>query len=118
MFEASLESVVPFRHSRVYKSSCRILLHTHYRQLLYSIYIRAACFPASVLDSYNSWPVCSFKQFVATNCSKERTGSIVNESLKHGILIIIDTPSESDFYADFKYIRFIKFSLIHQKMQA
>ena len=31
------------------------------------------------------------KQFVATNCSKERPGSIVNETLKNGILIPIVT---------------------------
>ena len=38
----------------------------------------------------------SFKQFVVTNCSKERP----------------------DFFADFKYINFIKFSLCHQKLRA
>ena len=32
-----------------------------------------------------------FKQFLATNCSKERPGSIMTETLKSGILIPIDT---------------------------
>ena len=59
-----------------------------------------------------------FKQFVVTNCSKERPGSIVNETLKNGILMIKDTSKESDLHADFKYISFIKFSLCHQKLRA
>ena len=58
------------------------------------------------------------KQFVVTNCSKERPGSIVNGTLKNGILIPIDMSKESDFYADFKHISFIKFSLTHQKLRA
>ena len=58
------------------------------------------------------------KQFVVTNCSKERPGSIVNETLKNGISMLKDISKESDFYADFKYIRFIKFSLCHQKLRA
>ena len=58
------------------------------------------------------------KQFVTTICSKERPGSIVNETLKTGILILKDTSKESDLYADFKYISFIKFSLCHQKLRA
>ena len=58
------------------------------------------------------------KQFVVTNCSKEQPGSIVNETVKNGILIARDTSKESDSYADFKYISFIKFSLCHQKLQA
>ena len=32
-----------------------------------------------------------FKQFVVTNCGKERPGSIVTETLKNGILISIAT---------------------------
>ena len=44
------------------------------------------------------------KQFVVTNCSKKRPGSIVNESLKNGILMLKNISKESDFYADFKYI--------------
>ena len=59
-----------------------------------------------------------FKQFVVTNCSKERPGSIVNETLKNGISMLKDISKESDFYADFKYISFIKFSLCHQKLRA
>ena len=56
------------------------------------------------------------KQFVVTNCSKERPGSIVNETLKNGILML--TSKESDIHADVKYISFIKFSLCHQKLRA
>ena len=65
----------------------------------------------------NQWK-CNVKQFVVTNCSKERPGSIVNETLKNGILMLKDTSKELDFYADFKYINFVKFSLCHQKLRA
>ena len=58
-----------------------------------------------------------FKKFVVTNC-KERPGSIVNETLENGILMLRDTLKELDFYADFKYISFVKFSLTHQKLRA
>jgi len=58
------------------------------------------------------------KQFAVTNCSKERPGSKVNETLKNGILRLKDTSKESDFHADFKYISSIKFSLCHQKLRA
>ena len=58
------------------------------------------------------------KQFVVTNCSKERPGSIVTKTLKNGILIPIATSKESHFNADFKYKSFIKFSLTHQKLRA
>ena len=58
------------------------------------------------------------KQFVVTNCSKERPGSIVNKTLKNGISILKDISKESEFYADFKYISFIKFSHCHQKLRA
>ena len=57
-------------------------------------------------------------QLDATNCSKERPGSIVNETLKNGIWMLRDISKESNFYADFKYISFIKFSLCHQKLRA
>ena len=50
------------------------------------------------------------KQFVVTNCSKERPGSIVTETLKNGISIPIVTSKELNFIADFKYISFIKFN--------
>ena len=46
------------------------------------------------------------KQFVVTNCSKERPGSIVTETLKNGILIPIYTSKEWYFYADFKIYKF------------
>ena len=58
------------------------------------------------------------KQFVVTNCSKERPGSIVTKTLKNGILIPIATSKESHFNSDFKYISFIKFNLTHQKLRA
>jgi hypothetical protein len=37
------------------------------------------------------------------------------EALRDGILKSIDTFKESNFYADFKYIRFIKLIHINQK---
>ena len=58
------------------------------------------------------------KQFVVTNCSKERPGSIVTKILKNGVLLAIATSKESCFNADFKYISLTKFSLTHQKLQA
>ena len=58
------------------------------------------------------------KQFVVTNSSKERPGSIVTKNLKNGILTPIATSKELNFNADFKYIGFIKISLTHQKLQA
>ena len=60
--------------------------------------------------------VC-IKKFVVKNCSKERPGSIVKESLKNIIFLLIDASKELDFYADFKYICFVKFSLTYQKIQ-
>ena len=64
------------------------------------------------------WKKLRFKQFVVTNCSKERPGSIVTKTLKNWILISIATSKESHFNPDFKYISFIKFSLTHQKLRA
>ena len=58
------------------------------------------------------------KQFVVTKYSKERPGSIVNETLNNGILMLKYTSKELDFHADFKYISFIKFGLCHQKLRA
>ena len=60
----------------------------------------------------------SIKQFVVTNRSKERPGSIVTEILKSGILIPIATSKELHFNADFKYISFIQFGLTHKKLRA
>ena len=60
---------------------------------------------------------CFVRQFVVTSC-KEWPGSIVNETLKNGILMLKYTSKESDFHADFKYISFIKFSVCHQKLRA
>ena len=48
----------------------------------------------------------------------ERPASMVNETLKNGILILKDTSKQLDFYADFKYTYFIKFGLCHQKLRA
>ena len=45
-------------------------------------------------------------------------GSIVNETLKNGILMLKDTSKELHFHADFKYISLIKFSHCHQKLRA
>jgi len=59
-----------------------------------------------------------FKQFVITNCSKERAGSIVTKTLKNGMLIPIARSKESHFNSGFKYISLIKFSLTHQKLRA
>ena len=68
------------------------------------------------------WKLCTIglesKQFVVTNCTKERAGSIVNGTLKKGILMLKDTSKESNFNADSKYISFIKFSPCHQKLGA
>jgi len=36
----------------------------------------------------------AIKQFVVKNCSKERPGSIVNENLKNGILMLKHTSKE------------------------
>ena len=58
------------------------------------------------------------KQFVVTNCRKERHGSIVTETVKNGILIPIVTSKEAHFNADFKYISFIKIIYTHQKLRA
>ena len=66
-------------------------------------------------------PFCFFseiKQFVVMNCSKDQSGSIVNETLKTGISILINTSKESNFYAYFKYISFIKFSPTQHKLRA
>ena len=46
--------------------------------------------------------IFEFKHFVVTNCSKEWPGSIVNETVKNRILILIDLSKELDFYADFE----------------
>ena len=48
----------------------------------------------------------------------ERCGSIVTETLENGILISINLSKDFAYYADSKYIRFIKFSVIHQKLRA
>ena len=59
-----------------------------------------------------------FKQFVVTNCSKERLGSIVTETLKKRNFETNSYIKELHFNANFKYISFIKFSLSHQKLRA
>ena len=55
---------------------------------------------------------------MVTNCSKERPGSIANETLINRNLMLKDTAKELDFHTDFKYVNFIKFSLCHQKLRA
>ena len=55
---------------------------------------------------------------MVTNCSKERPSSIVNQTLKNGILILKDRSKESDFDADFKYIIFIKLNLTYQQLRS
>ena len=45
----------------------------------------------------------------------EGHASIVTETLKNGIFISIDISS--DYYADSKYIRFIKLSASHKKLR-
>ena len=42
---------------------------------------------------------------------------MATETLKYGILIPIVTSKELHFYADFKYISFIKFNLTHQSYE-
>ena len=59
----------------------------------------------------------AFKQFVVTNCSKERPGSIVTKNLKNGSLIPIVTSKESHLMLILNII-FIKFSLTHQNLPA
>ena len=50
----------------------------------------------NTLLSLRQCTVCDIKQFVVTNCSKERPGSVINETLNNGILILRDTLKESD----------------------
>ena len=85
--------------------------------VLYSEFYTRFCYnhiPMAVSEG----AVKAIKQFVVTNCSKERPSSIVNETLKSGILMLKDTSKESNLYADSKYISFVKFSLCHQKLRA
>ena len=74
----------------------------------------------TIVSLYHSliFLVLMIKQFVVTNCSEERPGSIVTKTLKNGILIPIVTSKKSHFNADFKYITFIKISLTYQKLRA
>ena len=72
------------------------------------------CMGRLPIQLVNNW----IKQFVVTNCGKERLGSIVTETLKNGILIPIVTSKKLLFNNDFKYTSFIKFSLNHQKLRA
>ena len=62
--------------------------------------------------------ITNIKQFVVTNCSKERPSSIVTETLKNGVFITIVTSKKLHFYADIKYISLIKFRLTQQKLRA
>ena len=49
--------------------------------------------------------------------SKERNGSIVTKTLENRILISIDTLKTSAYYADSKYIKFIKFSRTYRSYE-
>ena len=71
-----------------------------------------------LLEKINPKKKKSIKQFVVTNCSKGRPGSIVDETLKTKFLMLKDTSKELNFHADSKYLSFIKFSLCHQKLRA
>ena len=57
-----------------------------------------------LLDTKKKCRFILIKQFVVTNCSKERPGSIVTKTLRNWILISIATSKELHFNADFKYI--------------
>ena len=89
--------------------------------VLIRVYTSKECSLFRVFLFYLNWMLCPYalfdkiKQFVITNCSKERFGSIVTETLKNGILIPIATSKESYFNVDFKYISFIRF--FHQKLR-
>ena len=65
----------------------------------------------TVMELFRPNILVFIKLFVVTNCSKERPGSIVNKTLKNGTSMLKDISKELDFYADFKYVSFIKFSL-------
>ena len=61
----------------------------------------------------------AIKQFVVyRTVSKEWPGLIVTKTLKNWIWISIDASKESNIYADFKYVSFIKFSFTYQKLRA
>jgi len=75
-------------------------------------------FCEKTLTVMTPWKSMITREFLVTNCSKERPGSIVTETLKNGILIPIVTSEELHYNADFEYIRFIKFSFTHHKLRA
>ena len=85
--------------------------------MLFLLSLRQHVFSECVVSCLVS-QISFVKQFVVTNCSKERPVSIVTKTIKNWILISIATSKESHFNADFKYISFIKFSLTHQRLRA
>ena len=103
-FDPLLESMV--------SSSCNYHTTIDYCDNILPSLSSNSCFNVFCLN------VRGIKQFVVTNCSKERPGSIVTKTLKNGILIPIAISKESHFNAGFKYISFIKFSPTYQKLRA
>jgi hypothetical protein len=65
-----------------------------------------------LLKTKNVYEVLSNSSWQQT-VSKERPGSIVTKTPKKRIFMPIGMSNKSDFYADFKYISLIKFSLTH-----
>ena len=53
-----------------------------------------------------------------TSLGNEWPGSMVTKTLKSRVLILIVTTKELYFYADFRYVISIKFSLTYQKLRA
>jgi hypothetical protein len=78
----------------------------------YSTKIRQNKFYLIVTDATGK----RIKQFMVTNCIVRATRLNSNRNLKNRISIPIDTLKESDFYAYFKFISFVKFSLTLQNL--
>ena len=106
-------------HDQIFGKKARLLCHfwTRINEKFLEVKNQQKNSPEPTRDFSPTFRNC-IKQFVITNCSKERPGSIVTETLENGILIQIVTSKESHFKSDFKYISFIKFKLTHQKLRA
>ena len=59
----------------------------------------------------------TFQTVRGNELCKDRRGSIVTETIKSRILISIHIPKEWAYNADPKYVRFIKFSVTHQRLR-
>ena len=105
-------SICNVRKSWLAYPSLHVLYRLHFYPLIQTEQICLLFYNCLLANS------CTIKQFVVTNCSKERPGSIVTEILKNRILIPIVSSKESHFNADCKYISFIKISYTHQKLRA